>query len=88
MMGLLMTFPPESLPAIYNVSPILAYPGVFIAGIGDPFMTIATLRALLNMQVISYAGTFDHLSWVYRIYLRANRTANMILILDNLVAGS
>ena len=50
--GLLLTFPPESLPAVYNLSPILAFPGVFIAGIGDPFMTIATLRALFNIQVV------------------------------------
>ncbi|KAL5259086.1 hypothetical protein ACHWQZ_G009521 [Mnemiopsis leidyi] len=56
MMGLLLTFPPKSLLAIYNLSPILAYPGVFIAGIGDPFMTIATLRALLNMQLQEAGG--------------------------------
>ena len=49
--GLLVTFPPQSLPVLYNLSPILAFPGVFIAGVGDPMMTIATLRALYNIQV-------------------------------------
>ena len=49
--GLLATFPPQSLPALYNLSPILAFPGVFIAGVGDPMMTIATLRALYDTQV-------------------------------------
>ena len=49
--GLLVTFPPQSLPALYKLSPILAFPGVFIAGVGDPIMTIATLRALYDIQV-------------------------------------
>ena len=49
--GLLVTFPPEFLPKMFELSPILAFPGVFIAGVGDPLMTIATLRALYNIQV-------------------------------------
>ncbi|XP_063687244.1 uncharacterized protein LOC134820667 [Bolinopsis microptera] len=49
--GLLVTFPPQSLPALYELSPILAYPGVFTAGLGDPIMTIATLRALCDIQL-------------------------------------
>ena len=57
--GLLMTFPPQSLPAVYNLSPLLAFPGVFIAGFGDPFMTIATLKALYGVQVLHlYHQTF------------------------------
>ena len=50
-MGLLVTFPPEYLPTIYNLAPIIAFPGVFIAGVGDPLMTIATIRALYDLQV-------------------------------------
>ena len=49
--GLLVTFPPEYLPTIYNLAPIIAFPGVFIAGVGDPLMTIATIRALYDLQV-------------------------------------
>ena len=49
--GLLMTFPPPSIPALYSLAPVLAYPGGFLAGFGDPFMTIATLRALYDIQV-------------------------------------
>ena len=49
--GLLVTFPPEVLPKMYDQSPILAFLGVFIAGVGDPLMTIATLRALYSIQV-------------------------------------
>ena len=51
LIGLLATFPPRSLPALYKLSPIMAFPGVFIAGVGDPIMTIATLRALYDIQV-------------------------------------
>ena len=49
--GLLVTFTSQLLPQMRYLTPILAYPGVFIAGAGDPLMTIATLRALYNIQV-------------------------------------
>jgi 1,4-dihydroxy-2-naphthoate octaprenyltransferase len=49
--GLMVTFPPQSFPAMYKITPITAFAGVFIAGVGDPLMTIATLRALYNTQV-------------------------------------
>ena len=49
--GLLMAFPPSTIPAMYHLAPILAYPGGFLAGIGDPCMTIATLRVLYDIQV-------------------------------------
>ena len=49
--GLLVTFPPEFLPTMYHLSPITAFPAVFIAGVGDPLMTIATLKALYDIQV-------------------------------------
>ena len=54
--GLLATFPPQSLPALYKLSPIMAFPGVFIAGVGDPIMTIATLRALYDIQVYVFSS--------------------------------
>ena len=50
-LGLILTFPPTALPAMYNMAPIIAFPGVFLAGFGDPLMTIATLRALCDLQV-------------------------------------
>ena len=49
--GLLVTFPPEVLPKMYDRSPMLAFLGAFIAGVGDPLMTIATLKALYSIQV-------------------------------------
>ena len=49
--GLMLTFPPETIPVLYSLAPITAFPGVLIAGIGDPLVTIATLRALYNTQV-------------------------------------
>ena len=49
-LGLLITFPTEMIPFLYNQSPILAYPGVFIAGFGDPLITIAALNALYYIQ--------------------------------------
>ena len=49
--GLLVTFPPPSFPLMYNIAPLTAFAGVFVAGIGDPLMTIATLRALYSIQV-------------------------------------
>ena len=51
--GFLMIFPPPTIPALYSLAPILAYPGGFLAGFGDPFMTIATLKALYDIQVCS-----------------------------------
>eukprot|EP00116_Pleurobrachia_bachei_P004323 sb/3464585/ len=47
----MVTFPPVTIPFLYDNSPILAFPGVFIAGVGDPMVTIATLRCLYEMQL-------------------------------------
>ena len=49
--GLVVTFPPANIPFLYDNSPVLAFPGVFIAGVGDPMATLATLRCLYEMQV-------------------------------------
>ncbi|XP_063678789.1 MFS-type transporter SLC18B1-like [Bolinopsis microptera] len=49
--GLLLTFPPDSLPGLHNLAPITAIPGVFLAGIGDPLVSISSLRALYNLQL-------------------------------------
>ena len=49
--GLLLTFPPDALPALHRLAPITAFPGVFLAGIGDPLVSISSLRALYNLQV-------------------------------------
>ena len=49
--GLMMTFPPEFVPSLYQLAPILVFPGVLLAGLGDPLMTVSTLRSLYNLQV-------------------------------------
>ena len=49
--GLLLTFPPDSLPSLHKLAPVTAFPGVFLAGIGDPLITLSALRALWNLQV-------------------------------------
>lgn len=50
-LGLLLTFPPQFIPAMYNISPIIAFPGGFLAGVGNPLITIATLRSMYDIQV-------------------------------------
>ena len=49
--GLLMAFPPEFMTPVYRMAPYLAVPGTLIAGIGDPVITVSTLRAMYNLQV-------------------------------------
>ena len=49
--GLFLTFPPAAMASFYELSPILAFPGVFMAGVGDPLITIAALRAMYDLQV-------------------------------------
>ena len=56
--GLVLAFPPEFLTSVYSLAPILAFPGVLLAGIGDPLVTIATLRALYNLQVYGFRNMF------------------------------
>ena len=50
-LGFVITFPPDQIPIIFNKAPILAIPGVFLSGFGAPMITIATLRALYDMQL-------------------------------------
>ncbi|XP_063680440.1 uncharacterized protein LOC134815781 [Bolinopsis microptera] len=50
-LGMLITFPPEFIPAMYHEAPITAFPGLFIAGFGYPFTTLASLRVLYNIQM-------------------------------------
>ena len=52
LLGLLLTFPPTYFPSFYKMAPITAYPGIFLAGLGDPFVTISTLTALYDLQVV------------------------------------
>ena len=51
--GLLLTFPPTFLPSFYKMAPITVFPGVFLAGLGDPLVTVSTLTALYDLQVNS-----------------------------------
>ena len=63
--GLVLAFPPEFLTSVYSLAPILAFPGVLLAGIGDPLVTIATLRALYNLQVYGFRNMFCILTAVF-----------------------
>ena len=49
-LGLFLTFPPRSLPILYNSASILSFPGAFLAGFGDPLMTLSCLRAMCDLQ--------------------------------------
>ena len=46
-LGLFLTFPP---PSLSRHTPTLAFLGVFLAGLGDPLMTLSTLRAMSDIQ--------------------------------------
>lgn len=48
--GLLLAFPPPYIPALYNNAKWLSILGVFIAGFGDPLVTLPTLRAMCDLQ--------------------------------------
>ena len=49
--GIIATFPPPQIPVLYELAPILAFPGVLIASIGEPLVAIASLRVLYDLQV-------------------------------------
>lgn len=48
--GLLLAFPPPYIPALYNNAKWLSILGVFIAGFGDPLVTLPTLRVMCDLQ--------------------------------------
>ena len=50
-LGLLIMFPNPAIPFIYNNIPYIVYPTVILAGMGDPFVTLPTLRAMSELQV-------------------------------------
>ena len=50
--GQLITFPPEFIGPLFKLAPYLSYIGTFLAGFGDPLLTVATLRAMYSLQVI------------------------------------
>ena len=56
-MGLILTFPPTFIPSLYRVAPQTAFPGVFLAGLGDPLVTITALTALYDLQVGEHANS-------------------------------
>ena len=51
-LGLLLLFPSPSVPFLYNNVPYLAYPAVLLCGIGDPIITVPTLRAITDLQIM------------------------------------
>ena len=52
LVGQILTFPPEYVSPVYMISPYLSFLGALLAGIGDPVLTLAALRALYTLQVI------------------------------------
>ena len=50
-LGLLAMFPSPYFSLIYNYVPYIAYPSALLAGVGDPIITIPTLRAMTNLQI-------------------------------------
>lgn len=52
MMGVafFITYPPPSIRILYEASPILAFPGIFLACAGEIFSTLAAIRVLNDTQ--------------------------------------
>jgi len=48
--GLLIMFPSPAISFIYTNIPYIAYPAGFLTGVGDPIITVATLRAMTELQ--------------------------------------
>ena len=51
-LGLLTMFPSPYFSFIYNYAPYIAYPAAFLSGVGDPVITIPTLRAMTDLQIL------------------------------------
>jgi hypothetical protein len=49
--GILLMFPIEYVRFLYVNSPYIAFPAAFLAGFGDPLITIATLSAMKKVQI-------------------------------------
>ncbi|KAL5269802.1 hypothetical protein ACHWQZ_G003315 [Mnemiopsis leidyi] len=49
--GILLMFPIKYLRFLYDNSPYIAFPAAFLAGFGDPLITIASLTAMKNVQL-------------------------------------
>ena len=49
--GILLMFPIEYITFLYDKSPYIAFPAAFLAGFGDPLITIATLKAMKSVQI-------------------------------------
>ena len=54
--GILLMFPIEYISFLYKNSPYLAFPAAFLAGFGDPLITIASLTAMKNVQLKMTGG--------------------------------
>ena len=50
-LGLLLIYPHPSFTWLYENGPILAFPAVIICGLGDPIITVASLRAMEDLQL-------------------------------------
>ena len=51
MVALLLTFPPESVTWLYDRAPLLAFPGTFLAGIGETMVTLAAITTMCDVEV-------------------------------------
>lgn len=51
-LGLLLMFPNPNISFLYNKVPYLAYPAVLLCGVGDPIITVPTLRVITDLQTM------------------------------------
>ena len=49
--GILLMFPIESISFLYRNCPYISFLAAFLAGFGDPLITIAALTAMKNVQL-------------------------------------
>ena len=50
LVGVMLFFPSRTIPFLYNNVANIAFAVALLAGSGDPFMTISTLRAMIDLQ--------------------------------------
>lgn len=68
LMGLMLSFPPKFITPVYKLAPYLAFVGTLLAGVGDPVITVSTLRALYTLQVTAMLACY-HVASFYRTIL-------------------
>ena len=76
-LGLVLMFPTSSIPFLYNNVPYIAYPAAIISGIGDPIMTIPTLRAMTDLQtMLKRRCTGKNSISIFGVWMMASQCSN------------